>query len=113
MTGSDRPTEDRQFERAVAARSRRKIKAQREGDRGVWFGLGMFGLIGWSITVPTVLGTAIGVWIDSRTDGPHSWTLMLLLLGVGIGCANAWMWISRETEEIQEEEEITDEPLDA
>lgn len=100
------------LEDAVSIRSRRKLQARREGDRGVWFGLGMFGLIGWSITVPTLLGAALGIWIDSRTDGPHSWTLMLLLLGVGIGCTNAWMWISRETQDMQGTEEKADEQLD-
>jgi predicted F0F1-ATPase subunit len=33
---------------------------------GVWFGLGMMGLIGWSVAVPTLLGAALGLWLDSR-----------------------------------------------
>ncbi len=69
----------------------------------------MFGLIGWSITVPTLLGAAVGAWIDSRINGPHSWTLMLMLGGVGIGCVNAWMWVSRETESAVENKEKNDE----
>ncbi|MFK7818713.1 MAG: AtpZ/AtpI family protein [Planctomycetaceae bacterium] len=97
-------SDEENLEHAVARQSQRKIRARREGDRGVWFGLGMFGLIGWSITVPTLVGAAVGVWIDARYNGPHSWTLMLLLVGVGTGCVNAWMWVSRESEPLTEEQ---------
>jgi len=113
MTGSGQSDQGNQLEQAVASRARQKVEAQRHGDRGVWFGLGMFGLIGWSISIPTLLGAAIGIWIDSRIDGPHSWTLMLLLLGVTIGCVNAWVWISGETEDLQEADgESDDDSLD-
>ena len=32
---------------AVGAKAARKLKAQRNPTPGVWFGLGMMGLIGW------------------------------------------------------------------
>ncbi len=102
MTNPEQSGRGNQLEEAVASRVRQKAEAERQGDRGMWFGLGMFGLIGWSVSIPTLLGAAIGIWIDSRFDGPHSWTLMLLMLGVTIGCVNAWVWVSRETEDFQE-----------
>lgn len=80
----------------IAARERRKRKARENRHRTVWFGLGMFGLIGWSVAVPTVLGTLLGVWMDRRWPGQVSWTLTLLILGVVVGCANAWRWVQRE-----------------
>jgi predicted F0F1-ATPase subunit len=49
---------------------------------GVWFGLGMMGLIGWSVAIPTLLGAALGIWLDSRHPGSHSWTLALLVAGL-------------------------------
>ena len=76
-------------------KAERKLKARQE-KKGVWFGLGLFGLIGWSITLPTVLGIALGVWIDSSFQGRFSWTLMLLVAGVVIGCLNAWHWLTKE-----------------
>lgn len=91
------------IEQAVASRTRRKIRARREGDQSVWFGLGMFGLVGWAVTIPTLFGAAIGVWIDSRWPGPHSWTLMLLILGVFLGCLNAWTWMQRESSDLRSE----------
>lgn len=60
----------------VDAKQSRKLQARREGDRSAWFGLGMFGLVGWSITIPALLGVALGVWIDQRWPTRFSWTLM-------------------------------------
>ncbi|MEA5594037.1 AtpZ/AtpI family protein [Rivularia sp. UHCC 0363] len=88
------PWED--FEEQVNVKSKRKLKARREGNHTVWFGLGMFGIIGWSIAVPTLLGIALGVWIDAKFPSQYSWTLMLLFVGVVFGCINAWYWIERE-----------------
>lgn len=84
------------FETAIEHRERRKLQARENGKQSVWFGLGMFGLVGWSVAVPAVLGTLAGIWIDRRTDSRASWTLSLLLIGVAVGCANAWRWVKQE-----------------
>ena len=75
----------------------RKMKARQEKDRGVWFGLGMFGLVGWSVAIPTVIGIAVGIWIDAKWHSSYSWTLMFLIIGVIVGCLNAWYWVRRES----------------
>jgi ATP synthase protein I len=80
----------------VGEKAARKIRARRRKDRSIWFGLGMFGLVGWSVAIPTLIGTAVGVWIDKAYPGPHSWTLMGLIIGVALGCVNAWYWVTRE-----------------
>lgn len=85
------------FPGEVRNKEDRKIKARREGDRSVWFGLGMFGLVGWSVSIPTLIGIAIGIWIDKAWPGPRSWTLMCLVIGVILGCLNAWRWVKRES----------------
>ena len=38
--------------RQVGVKAARKLKARRSGTPGVWFGLGMMGLVGWSVAVP-------------------------------------------------------------
>jgi ATP synthase protein I len=81
----------------VGAKEARKLKARRERPRELWFGLGMFGLVGWSVAIPTVLGVALGVWIDVTWPSRFSWTLMLLFVGVVLGCLNAWYWVQRES----------------
>lgn len=93
------------FSREVGAKAARKLKARRNSTPGVWFGLGMMGLIGWSVAVPTLLGAAFGFWLDNRYPGSYSWTLMLLVIGLIIGCLNAWHWVSKEDKEMHEEEE--------
>jgi len=82
--------------REVARKGERRERARREGRHGLGFGLGLFGLIGWSVSVPSLLGIALGVWIDRRFPSPYSWTLMLMLVGIVVGCLNAWFWLRRE-----------------
>ena len=92
----------------VGAKAARKLRARRHAGRGVWFGLGMMGLIGWSVVVPTLLGAGLGLWLDKHYPGGRSWTLALLVAGLVIGCANAWLWVSKENQAMREEEEEGD-----
>ena len=84
----------------VGAKEDRKIKARRDAHQSVWFGFGMFGVIGWSVAVPALACIALGVWIDKRWPSPYSWTLMLLFIGVVLGCVNAWYWVTRERDKL-------------
>lgn len=72
------------------------MRKRREGAPGVWFGLGMFGLVGWAVAVPTLIGIAVGLWLDRVAPQDFSWTLALLLAGVLLGALNAWLWVERE-----------------
>lgn len=92
----------------VGAKAARKLKARRSGTPGVWFGLGMMGLIGWSVAMPTLLGAALGLWLDHRYPGGREWTLALLMAGLTIGCLNAWNWVTREDRAMHEEQEKDD-----
>jgi ATP synthase protein I len=103
------PDEETAFSRQIASKARRKLNAERAGPQNPWFGLGMFGVIGWSVAVPTLLGAMLGVWLDRHYASRHSWTLALLVAGLVIGCANAWHWVSDQTSAIQKGTENTDE----
>ena len=96
------------FAGEIGAKAARKIKA-RKSTQGVWFGLGMMGLVGWSVVVPTLLGAALGIWLDDRYPGQHSWTLSLLVVGLAIGCLNAWHWVAKEDQAMQDDTEEDDE----
>lgn len=65
----------------------------------------MIGLVGWSVVVPTLLGAALGVWLDRRYAMNHSWTLTLLFAGLVVGCLNAWHWIVKEDRETHKQQE--------
>jgi len=93
----------------VGEKAARKLKARRRSASGVWFGLGMMGLIGWSVVVPTLLGAALGIWLDKHHPGSHPWTLALLVAGLTLGCFNAWHWVAKEEKAIREEQEDNDE----
>ena len=92
------------FAGRIGSKAARKLKARRHANPGVWFGLGMMGLIGWSIVVPTLLGASIGLWLDRHYPGGHSWTLALLVAGLSLGCFNAWHWVDREAQSLDEEQ---------
>jgi ATP synthase protein I len=97
---ADRSDERRRTENVgerIGRKAERKRKARDEPKRGLWFGLGMFGLVGWSVAIPTVAGVALGVWLDSLFGDRVSWTLTLLFVGVVLGCVNAWWWVRRES----------------
>jgi ATP synthase protein I len=104
-----RASERTAFSREVGAKAARKLKARQNSAQGIWFGLGMMGLVGWSVVVPTLLGAALGVWLDNRHPASHSWTLSLLVLGLVLGCWNAWRWVAEEERAMREESEDNNE----
>ena len=93
------------FSQMVESKEIRKLKEKNKSNQGVLFGLGMFGLVGWSVVVPTLLGAFLGVWLDKQFPGKQSWTLTLLLIGLIAGCATAWHWLSREDKDIHKDKE--------
>ena len=92
----------------VHAQVQRKLKARREPNSSVWVGLGMTGIVGWSVAVPTLIGTGLGMWLDKNHPIGHSWTLALLVAGLTVGCFNAWHWVAREERSMREDEEPND-----
>jgi ATP synthase protein I len=88
---------DREVSEAVGRKAERKLRARLAGRRGIWFGLGMFGLVGWAVALPTVAGVALGLWLDTRFPSRVSWTLTLLFVGALLGSLNAWYWVKRES----------------
>jgi ATP synthase protein I len=95
-------TSQAEFCKEIGTQERRKLRAQRGKARSIWLGLGMLGLIGWSVAIPALAGVALGVWIDTHFPSRYSWTLMLLLIGTIVGCLNAWRWVANEQRQIHE-----------
>ncbi len=79
----------------VARKAARRLRARAAGRPGLWFGLGLVGIIGWSVVLPAVLGALLGLWLDHAHPGRYSWTLSLLLAGLALGCIAAWQWVDR------------------
>jgi ATP synthase protein I len=95
----------RDLSERVREKEARKMRARRRKDRRIWFGLGMFGVVGWSVAIPTLVGLALGIWIDSTWPQlPYSFTLMGLLGGLITGLLSAWHWVNYEGNLIDREE---------
>ncbi len=88
---------EREMQNKIKSDVKKKIKAKSEKD-DIMFGLGVFGIIGWAISIPTLLGILLGVYLDKNFPMDFSWTLTLLFLGVVVGCLNAWHWIKEKSE---------------
>jgi ATP synthase protein I len=91
------------FSKVVQKKESRKVYAQKKDARNIWLGLGTFGIIGWSIVIPIVLGLLLGIWLDKHYPISYSWTLTLLFLALTVGCINAWHWITKENKQIQKD----------
>lgn len=88
------------FSRQVAEKEKRKLNAMRNKNSSVWMGLGMFGMVGWSVAVPTILGAVLGIWLDKTYTQSFSWTLSLMMLGLVAGAFIGWLWVNKEEKEI-------------
>lgn len=91
MTGRDR---DRAGD--IGRDAARKKAARDDPGPSPLRGIGVFGMIGWAIAVPTVGGAFLGLWLDRVRPQDFSWTIALILGGVVIGGLLAWGWIDRE-----------------
>ena len=86
----------------IDSKAKRKLKAQQRSGTSAWFGLGMMGLIGWSIALPTILGAIFGLWLDKHYKIQYSWTLALIIAGMTLGCFTAWNWLIKEHKAMQQ-----------
>ena len=96
------------FSRQIAGKEKRKIKALKNKS-SVWFGLGMMGMVGWSVVVPALLGALLGVWLDKRYPQSFSWTLTFLIAGLITGSVIAWYWVDKEDKEMHKDKDANDE----
>lgn len=103
---TDRARDD--FIKIVEAKEKRKMKARKNLSEGVRFGFVKYGVIGWTVAVPMLLGIAAGSWLDRNYPCPHSWTLSLMALGLFTGCASVWYWMEMEDEKMKREKEEED-----
>ncbi|MCG3268543.1 AtpZ/AtpI family protein [Yoonia sp. I 8.24] len=78
-------------------RQARRMKAIRDNPGpSPLRGIGTFGMIGWSVAVPTVGGAFLGHRLDGKAPQSFSWTIALILGGVVVGAFIAASWMSKE-----------------
>jgi ATP synthase protein I len=69
---------------------RQRILRARGSKNGILSSLLLMGAVGWSVTIPTLLGAAFGIWIDKQYPSRFSWAAILIIAGLLLGCVNAW-----------------------
>ncbi|MFP3983267.1 MAG: AtpZ/AtpI family protein [Desulfurivibrionaceae bacterium] len=90
------PEEKEKLPEIIKEKCRKRLKAEKEKQGSVFFGLGLFGMVGWSVAIPAVLGTLLGRWLDSLYRSETSWTITGLITGLAVGCLVAWRWLNRQ-----------------
>ncbi len=81
----------------------RKLRSRQNPKRSVWLGLGTMGMVGWSVALPLLLGTALGWWLDKTYPQHFSWTLTFMIGGLMLGCVIAYQWLNEENKDINKE----------
>lgn len=94
--GEERPPRKESFRNLAVKKGARKLRAMRKNVVNAWWGFGLFGLVGWSVIFPTLLGVFVGMWLDRHFSGSHSWTLILMLTGIFAGSTSAFFLLAKE-----------------
>lgn len=84
---------------------KRADRLQKKRKMSLWQGLGVIGMVGWSVVVPTLLGLALGHWMDGALPTRFSWSLSWMVGGLIFGCASAWYWVDQEWMQLKNEEQ--------
>ena len=80
----------------IGRRAERMQNARNNPAPSPLSGISAFGMIGWSIAVPTVAGVFLGLWLDGVAPQNFSWTIALILGGVVLGGLISWAWMTKE-----------------
>lgn len=83
---------------ADAARqaAERDARGREEPEPSLGSRLGQIGILGWAIVLPTLMGLALGHWLD-RTFGTRVFfSAPLLMIGAAVGFWSAWKWMHRQ-----------------
>jgi len=101
-TNDKRTSPQNDFPSTINKKVNRRINAKADKTNELWHGIGTMGIVGWSVAIPTLLGIALGIWLDNILNDVYSWTLMMLFAGILSGCALAWHWIAKEQKAIHQ-----------
>ncbi|OUL95659.1 AtpZ/AtpI family protein [Paraburkholderia hospita] len=83
---------------ADAARraAKRDATGREEPEPSLGARLGQIGVLGWTIVLPTLLGLALGRWLDRFAGTRVFFSAPLLMIGAAIGLWSAWRWMHRQ-----------------
>lgn len=85
----------RKMVHAIRKRERERRRWEEEGERSVWQNLAMLGALGWLIVIPTLVGLAVGRWLDRTFETGITLTAAGIFLGVCAGGVLAWQRMNK------------------
>jgi ATP synthase protein I len=92
----EQPPDKKDFRDQAIKKEARKLKSRRNKEVNALWGFRLFGLVGWSVVVPALLGIFLGGLLEHYYTGSHAWTLALLLGGILVGSVLALFLLARE-----------------
>ncbi len=84
------------FRQRAIKKEEQKLKSHPPNEVNVWSGFRVFGLVGWSVVIPTLIFLAIGRWLDHLRHDGHACTVSMLAAGVTFGFFLALVLIAKE-----------------
>lgn len=96
MNGPGRDEGGRKLVDAVRRRQRERREWEARGERSVWQNMAMLGSLGWLIIVPTLMGLAVGRWLDHSFGTGITLTAAGIFVGICAGGMLAWQRMNKE-----------------
>ena len=90
------PPDKKNFRDQAIKKEARKLKCRCQKEVNAWWGFSLFGLVGWSVVAPALIGIFVGGLLEHYYTGSHAWTLALLLGGICVGSVLALFLLARE-----------------
>jgi ATP synthase protein I len=84
------------LEAAARQASKRHERGQRDPEPSIGNRLAQIGILGWTIVVPTLVGLALGRWLDRFFGSRILFSAPLLMIGAALGLWSAWKWMHRQ-----------------
>ncbi|MCX4157647.1 MULTISPECIES: AtpZ/AtpI family protein [Paraburkholderia] len=99
MSGRDTDEHNQRSEQIAGAARRaaeRDLRGREEPEPSLGSRLGQIGILGWAIVLPTLMGLALGHWLDRTFGTGVFFSAPLLMIGAAVGFWSAWKWMHRQ-----------------
>lgn len=81
---------------AARRAAERHARGQCDPEPSLGSRLAQIGVLGWTIVVPTLIGVALGRWLDRLFGTRVFFSAPLLMIGAAFGLWSAWKWMHRQ-----------------
>lgn len=85
-----------QMAEAAREAARRAEEGRKNPEPSLGARLGLIGVLGWMIVVPTLLALLLGRWLDHRFATGIFFSAPSLMIGAAVGFWLAWRWMHRQ-----------------